>query len=132
MKALSIRPPWWHYVIYGGKTIENRSWRASFRGRVAVHASTWWHAGEIQALIDGVAARGLARAHPTLDELRAGRGHLIGTVEIVDCVADSASPWFVGPYGFVLRAPTPLAAPIRCKGRLGFFEVGDIINGEDR
>jgi hypothetical protein len=31
------------------------------------------------------------------------RGGIVGQAEIVDCVARSASPWFCGPYGFVLR-----------------------------
>jgi hypothetical protein len=33
------------------------------------------------------------------------------------------SPWFVGPYGFVLREPRALAKPIPCKGRQGFWQV---------
>jgi hypothetical protein len=47
-------------------------------------------------------------------------GGIIGQVDIVDCVDKSASPWFVGPFGFVLRNPRIL--PFRpCKGALGFF-----------
>ena len=52
------------------------------------------------------------------------RGGIIGEAEIVDCVDHSASPWFVGPFGFVLRNARPL--PFRpLKGRLGFFEVSE-------
>ena len=32
----------------------------------------------------------------------------MGSVEIVDCVTDSASHWFVGRYGFVLREASAL------------------------
>ena len=39
MKALSIRQPWAHLILHGGKDIENRDWRTSVRGRVLVHAS---------------------------------------------------------------------------------------------
>ena len=50
------------------------------------------------------------------------RGGIIGSVELVEVVQDSASPWFLGPYGFVLRDPRPCEfVPLR--GRLGFFEV---------
>jgi hypothetical protein len=43
------------------------------------------------------------------------------SVEIVDIVRDSASPWFTGPCGLVLANPEPL--PFwPCRGRLGFFE----------
>ena len=50
------------------------------------------------------------------------RGGIIGSVEIVDCVTESESPWFFGRYGYVLRDPRPLPfAPWR--GQLGFFDV---------
>ena len=31
------------------------------------------------------------------------KGAIIGEVDIVDCVTKSTSPWFEGPFGFVLR-----------------------------
>ena len=46
----------------------------------------------------------------------------MGSVEIVGCVTDSASHWFVGRYGFVLRNPSPLPFT-PWKGQLGFFDV---------
>jgi hypothetical protein len=50
------------------------------------------------------------------------RGGIVGSVEIVDCVTHSNSPWFMGTYGFVLR--DPVALPVRpYRGELGFFEV---------
>lgn len=50
------------------------------------------------------------------------RGGIVGEVEIVDCVQASESPWFFGPWGFVLRNPKPL--PFRpWGGTLGFFHV---------
>src|SRR5688500_15197389 len=48
---------------------------------------------------------------------------VVGTVEIVGCVTESDSPWFFGPYGFVLRNPRRLARPVPCAGRLGFWTV---------
>jgi hypothetical protein len=57
---------------------------------------------------------------PELEDLQ--RGGVVGSVEIVDCVAASDSPWFVGDYGFVLRNPQVLPfTPF--KGALGFFDV---------
>ena len=38
MKAISIRPPWAWAILHAGKDIENRTWRTSMRGTVAVHA----------------------------------------------------------------------------------------------
>jgi len=52
----------------------------------------------------------------------ARRGGIVGSVEIVDCVTVSDSPWFDGRYGFVLRNPEPL--PFRpMRGALGFFRA---------
>jgi hypothetical protein len=39
---------------------------------------------------------------------------------IVDCVTKSASKWFFGKFGFVIKDAKPLPfSP--CKGQLGFF-----------
>ena len=37
--GLSLRQPWAHAVVHLGKGLENRKWRASFRGPVLLHAS---------------------------------------------------------------------------------------------
>ena len=58
-------------------------------------------------------------SEPEFDQLQ--RGGIVGEAEIVDCVTQSPSPWFVGEYGFVLRNAKPL--PFEpCKGALGFFK----------
>jgi hypothetical protein len=49
-------------------------------------------------------------------------GAIIGHVEIIDCVQESDSEWFVGPYGFVLRDPVPVD-PIKMRGRLKFWRM---------
>lgn len=49
-------------------------------------------------------------------------GGIIGSVEIVDCVEHSYSPWFMGPHGFLLRNPVSLPF-VPCRGRLGFFSI---------
>jgi hypothetical protein len=50
------------------------------------------------------------------------RGGIVGSVEIVYCVTGSDSPWFMGPYGFVLR--NPIILPFQpCKGALKFFNA---------
>ena len=57
---------------------------------------------------------------PAFEELQ--RGGIIGSVELVDCVTDHPSPWYMGDVGFVLRDPKPLPF-VPVKGRLNFFEV---------
>jgi hypothetical protein len=50
------------------------------------------------------------------------RGGIVGRCNLVDCVTTSESPWFCGPFGFVLAdvESTPF---VPCRGALGFWEV---------
>ena len=125
MKALSIRQPWAWLIVHGYKDIENRSWNTKFRGMFYVHASL---------KLDGDAAertriRALAREWydidvPTDDELEQLTGGIVGRANLVDVVEHSTSPWFKGPFGFVLD--TNSANPMRFRpytGRLSFFDV---------
>lgn len=121
MIALSIRQPWAWLILNAGKDIENRTWSTRVRGRVLVHAGIGCTKLEYDtAYIDAVANGVDVRKMPTWRAIE--RGGIVGSVEIVDCVATSTSPWFCGRYGFVLRDPQPTAFR-PCKGALGFFEV---------
>jgi hypothetical protein len=52
------------------------------------------------------------------------RGGIVGEVEIADCVTEHSSPWFTGPYGFVLRNARIL--PFKpLPGALRFFDVDE-------
>ncbi|WYK05502.1 ASCH domain-containing protein [Cereibacter sphaeroides f. sp. denitrificans] len=118
--ALSIRQPWAWAIVNAGKDIENRSWATSFRGRVCIHASKG-----IGSLHDFYTARNfitdelLRRPPPEPKEIE--RGGIIGVAEIVACVGTHQSPWFFGPYGFVLRNARSVSF-IPVKGALGFFD----------
>jgi hypothetical protein len=59
------------------------------------------------------------RACPAPHELV--RGAIIGVVDVVEIVSASASPWFFGPRGLVLRNTEP-CEPIPCSGALGYFQ----------
>jgi hypothetical protein len=52
------------------------------------------------------------------------RGGIVGSADLVDCVTESDSPWFFGPYGFVLANVRPMPF-LPYKGRLGFFNVDE-------
>lgn len=126
MKALSVRAPWWWFILHAGKDIENRDWPTRFRGTVYLHAGKWFGKEEILDDYYSMRATVLLNAdlpRVTLDDWKSSGGCLVGMVDIVDCVSKSDSPWFFGKYGFVLRNPRPLPAPIPFKGQLGFFEV---------
>lgn len=124
MLALSIRQPWAWLILHGGKDIENRDWPTKVRGRVLVHAAKgmtgdeWDHAWTFSHG-SGASPKALEAG---VTRFNIERGGLVGSVEIVDCVEDSASRWFMGRYGFVLRDPRPLPF-LPWKGQLGFFDV---------
>lgn len=121
--ALSIRQPWAWLILNAGKDIENRDWHTNFRGRVLIHASKSCTKAEYADAVDFLEVRKLDHlgiAFPSIDQLQ--RGGIVGSVEIVDCVEASESPWYMGNFGFVLRNPKPLPF-IPWKGRLGFFNV---------
>jgi len=138
MKAISIRQPWASMIIRPKltdpaerakalaageiKLIENRDWPTKVRGRVLVHAAKGCTVAEAEDAIDfAEAACGIRFS---LDLKTIPRGGIIGSVEIVDCVTESPSRWFMGKYGFVLRNPLPMPF-VPFKGALGFFEVPD-------
>jgi len=132
MKALSIRAPWWWFILYAGKNIENRDWSTNFRGTVYVHASKWFKLQDVgedsETAVRIAHEQGIAKAGSgyTFRELKDAGGCIVGTVDIVGCVSQSDSPWFFGKYGFVLENPVAFKTPIPIKGALGLFEVGDL------
>jgi len=131
MKALSIRAPWWFAILHFGKDIENRTWATNFRGTVYLHAGKWFEREEVVWDLEDIHEMRLQATgndgalHVPLDAVRAAGGCIVGMVDVVDCVTQSKSPWFVGAYGFVLRNPIALPKPIPFKGALGFFDVPD-------
>ena len=134
MIALSIRQPWASLILKAGKDIENRCWPTKFRGRMLIHAANGMtraeHEDAIAFAVQAIQAdprNAGAMKRTTLRDLGFAfddlqRGGIVGSVEIVDCVSSSDSPWFMGEFGFVLRDPKPL--PLTpWKGQLGFFDV---------
>lgn len=120
MKALSIRQPWAWLIVAGHKDIENRTWKTAGRGNFLVHASSSMTQKEYNEAKAFVLEIDRTLWLPRPEDLR--MGGVVGIVKMTDCVADYGSPWFVGPYGFLLSEPYPL--PFRaCKGALGFFEL---------
>lgn len=128
MLALSIRQPWAWLILRGGKDIENRDWPTKVRGRVLVHAAKALARDEWVGAWDfAVGSKPRPNYRPADDALRLTpktieRGGIVGSVEVVDCVQRSDSPWFMGRYGFVLRDPRPLPF-VPWRGQLGFFDV---------
>ena len=116
--ALSIRQPWAWAIIYAGKDIENRTWPTRYRGPVFIHAAKAFDTtpSDARACADEWARQAGIKPPAGFD-----LGGIIGRAEIIDCVTESASPWFVGRFGFVLANARPLPFT-PCRGALGLFQ----------
>ena len=120
MKILTVKQPWASLIIHGGKDIENRQWWTGIRGRIGIHSSAKLEKAECE---DALALlRSIGGKDASLPLVGRDLGSIIGTVEVVDCVRRSNSPWFVGYYGFVLRNPIALPEPIKVRGQLGWWD----------
>lgn len=131
IKALSIMQPWSFLIAVGAKDIENRDRRTSHRGPVAIHAGMKFdqHARScvengIHPVTGDVSMFGLKSTDAdALTAMLDGHlnGGIVGVADIVDCVDQSDSEWFVGRYGFVLANAWPVPF-IPVTGALGFFD----------
>jgi ASCH domain len=128
MKALSIRQPWALLIIHGGKDIENRKWNTKYRGPILIHAAKANPRPEIHAaeqhIRNNFANPSKELATQVLMENWAvlQLGGIVGSAILSDVVTQSDSPWFTGPFGFVLTDIKSL--PFRpMRGMLGLFEV---------
>lgn len=123
MRAISIMQPWAWLIVNGHKDVENRTWLTRVPGRVLIHAGKRLDREALEDLRAGIhPVSGRRMVAPFDLPLNFARGGIVGEAEIVGCVSQHPSEWFVGPYGFLLREARPL--PFRpCLGALGFFEV---------
>lgn len=117
MKALSIRQPWASMVTIGKKTVETRSWRTSYRGRLLIQSATkpdWDAFHAIDTLPD-------IENYPM--------GHALALVDLVDCrpmtlddEKGALCELFDGAWAWLLRRPRVLT-PWPMKGKQGLFTV---------
>ena len=126
--VLSVKQPLAWAIISGLKDIENRKWSTEFRGQLWIHASKAPD-DEEDEYIDKMCRRAAEKGGDPAGiraqyERERALGKVLGSVELVKVVTESdspESPWFGGPYGFVLRKPVPLPEPIDLRGTLSIF-----------
>lgn len=127
--ALSVKQPWAALLALGVKTVEVRTWPATRRGPVLIHASR---------VPDPRPEAWAWVTTPELRQLAGVTGGVIGAGELVGClrydtaarfVADrgrhlNAPEWFIqtGLFGFAFRNLRPLAYH-PCPGNTFFFPV---------
>ena len=94
VKIISVRNPWAYLIVAGYKNIENTGYN-------------WFCCDEKFA---GIAIP---------DDLP--RGAIVGAVTLAGVVEahGTTSPWFEGPYGFLMTDPVEFAKPIQWRGQLG-------------
>jgi len=124
LKALSIRQPWAWAIFGAGKDVENRTWKSSVRGTIAVHAAKTLHKRGYEDYIECMAPG--ENPPPPYNELE--RGAIIGVVDIIGCHDPRVdgvhpSPWYDGDFAFILENPRMLTSPIHCGGALNFWNV---------
>lgn len=124
VKILTVRQPWAWAIICAGKDIENRSRRTNYRGPLAIHVSKFSDWGEIAA-----DARSVAPLLPvkvlTRAELEPQLGHIIGVVDVIDCLGgciNSPSPWAMRGYYHWVVANQRRVKPVPIVGQQGVFE----------
>lgn len=116
--ALSIRQPWAYLIINLPdeirKDIENRTWSTNHRGELFIHAS----ATVEKEVYKDFRMRGYV---PDMSEIKTGG--IIGKVELVEVVTEHKSPWFEGPFGFVLKNAEKVPfTPIRGNLNVWYFD----------
>lgn len=121
-RALSIQQPWAWLIVHGHKDVENRTWHTHVRGPVLIHAGKKF---------DREGYEWVRMAFPQIDMPHPSsfpRGGIVGRAHLLDCVQDHQSPWFFGPWGFLLVDAEPVELR-PCRGQLGFFEVSEAPHG---
>ena len=124
MRCLTIRQPWAELIVRGRKRVENRSWRTTHRGPLAIHAglSRRWYA-ENPPLLRPKGIRFPA-------EESVAFGAILGIVDVVDCVPIEdwrarcpGDPFAKGPCCWVLRNPRRLKKPVIYTGQRRMFDL---------
>lgn len=140
MRALTLIQPYASAVVLGGKDVENRTWPppASILGeRIAIHAGTkkpvaaWgmpdgtdelgpWERLPRGCIVGTAVVRGALdmRRMPVLHGRMLFGGALHQRVVNLD-----ASPWWVGPVGWLLEDVYHCDEPVPCQGAMGLWTV---------
>lgn len=133
MDAITLNHPWAVAVADWGKMIENRSWAPPARAQgqwLAIHGGpepSGADRDEAQADLDGLVAAGLAPWVPLAEAVRPG---VVAVCRLVRCISgdDEAeplldSPWYTGPFGWVLSDVVELPEPVPCPGARGLWPL---------
>lgn len=138
-RCLTVRQPW-AWAMTEGKTIENRSFRTSYRGRIAIHAGrAWADSGRTDARVRSVYSRRFGSGTLWPGDAPFVYGAVIATAWLDDCHEDSGCcrPWGESSYRddkdvvvrfvhhWALSRVRRLYIPIPASGRQGLWKPDD-------
>ena len=115
--VLSVRQPWAWALLYGGKTIENRTWRSCrYRGRIWIHAPERENCDSVEDAVRLVAQGWKCNDRQALERYREHdqRGAIIGSMTLTDCRRLDeldrrdplrSNPWADGPWLWLVTDP---------------------------
>ena len=119
LRALSIRQPWAWAIAAGLKRVENRSWRVSYRGPLAIHA-----ARVVETKAYARCAQLAGRPVPP----HLATGAVIAVAQLADIVTARelrGDPWAEGVWWcWVLDDVVPIC-PVQCPGHQLLFTLPD-------
>jgi hypothetical protein len=132
MIALSVRGPWWWFILHKGKPVENRGWEGRYLavqmailrrsgGQCLLHASSGCTKTEYEEACEDAESIGVTEFPAFATMLRGG---LVGRMELGDFVTQSASPWWAGGGAIEIKSAEPIEF-IPYVGTTGFFTVSD-------
>ena len=135
--ALTIRQPWAFAIFEEGKSVENRSWKTDYRGRLWIHTSALSFkldgssikAEEFRTSLAFIGCHGLSKSDYAFFDTTQGSkafSSIIGSVDLVSCIPPHQPPvneWHMrGSYGWRIANPVLLERPIPAKGSLGLWD----------
>ena len=137
MKALTVKHPWAWAIIDGGKDVENRSRRTSYRGRILIHAGKAmdFDAFTFPAFERAANEYGTRGVGPfeKINEIDLSTcGMVLGAIDLIDChhaddcrdTVGFCSAWAMEhSYHWVLANPLPFETPFPAKGMLGIWNL---------
>jgi hypothetical protein len=130
--AVTVHQPWSFLLAAGYKPLENRDWLPTntvpLGAWMAIHAGMKFDPAEVKGIIDDLQGRGVLKFRPehkglSLKMLMDQCGHILSVGRLAGVVTQSASPYFVGKYGWVFDPMVQLPTPVIHRGAQGLWPV---------
>jgi len=132
MKVLSLKEPYASLIKEKIKTVETRSWKTNYRGKLYIHAS------QSKSPINNERLKSLTK------NIELNPGHILCKCNLVDCIymtkeyveqmrKDNYDVYICGEYkegryAWILKDIVPLKEPIKAKGQLNIWNYHKEIN----